>query len=232
MCYNLSMTQFRKDPLVNDQYYHIFSRSIGKFTIFNNDHEFGRFRQLMELFRFVDFNYKYSEFIELNASKRLEILSGLYQKPDVLIEIIAFCLMPTHFHLILKQKNTDGITNYISRVLNGYSRYFNVKHRRTGPLWSGRFKNVLVLDNDQLLHLTRYIHLNPASADLVKNPEDWQFSSYIEYINNIAGKKSFCEFSNLIDKSPDEYRKFVNDRKSYQRELSLIKNLTIDNYSG
>lgn len=226
------MTQPRADPLINNQYYHIFSRSIGKFTVFNNEQEFERFYQLMDLFRYINFNYKYSEFIELDVSRRLGILNDLSKKSDVLLEVVAFCLMPTHFHMILKQKTTDGITNYISRVLNGYSRYFNVKHRRVGPLWSNRFKNILVLDDDQLLHLTRYIHLNPTSAGLVKNPEEWKFSSYSEYIGNNINARKFCKFGDIIDKKSDEYAAFVNDRKSYQRELSIIKNLTIDNYSG
>ncbi len=232
MCYNLIMAQFRKHPLINNQYYHVFSRSIGKFVVFNNTHEFQRFLKLLDFFRFENFNYKYSEFNELGAMKQIKILDSLYQDPNVLVEIVAFCLMPTHFHLILKQKNTNGISSYISRVLNGYARYFNVKHRRTGPLWAGRFKDVLVNNDKQMLHLTRYVHLNPISANLVKNPEEWQFSSCKLYISSEDSDNYFCVFREIISRKPKEYEKFINDRKSYQRELSEIKNLMIDNCTG
>ena len=68
------------------------------------------------------------------------------------------------------------------RLLNSYTRYFNEKIKRKGPLWEGRFKKVLVNSDEQLLHLTRYVHLNPVSAGIVEKPEDWPCSSYREYI--------------------------------------------------
>ena len=108
----------------------------------------------------------------------MEILGSLQQNANLLVKVVAYCIMPTHFHMILKQILPDGITNYLGRLLNGYSRYFNVKHHRTGPLWAGRFKNCLIFSNDHLLHLTRYIHLNPTLAGMVKDPVEWKFSSY------------------------------------------------------
>ena len=139
--------------------------------------------------------------------------------------------MPTHLHLILKQITDGGISKYVSRVLNSYTRYFNLIHRRTGPLWSGRFKSVLVAENDQLLHLTRYIHLNPTSAGLVKKPDDWQFSSYKEYVHD-KSVKGICKFDNIIDLKSSQYKKFVADRQGYQKELSKIKQILIEDYTG
>jgi len=121
----------------------------------------------------------------------------------------------------------------MAKVLNGYSRYFNIKYQRIGPLWESRFKSVLVAADEQLLHLTRYIHLNPTSAGLVKNPEDWEYSSYNQYINPQEKKSErFCEYSELFDLSPKQYRDFVDDRKSYQKEISIIKKALIDDYLG
>jgi putative transposase len=119
----------------------------------------------------------------------------------------------------------------MARVLNGYSRYFNTKHKRIGPLWSGRFKSVLITNDEQLLHLTRYIHLNPTSAGLVKKPGDWPHSSYKEYVDYKV-KQRICKYKEVIEMSRKEYKKFTEDRKDYQREISVIKNLTIDDYSG
>ena len=226
------MTQIRKDPLENNHYYHIYSRSIAKYIIFNNCSEFDRIMDLFSLFRFADFDYEYSKFFRLTNKEKNAILTELNTKNKKLVEIVAYCTMPTHFYLILKQVIDKGISKYISRSLNSYSKYFNTKHERTGPLWTGRFRSVLIEDDEQLLHLTRYIHLNPTSAGLVKNPENWAHSSYLEYINNRDGKFNICNYKEIIDISPKAYIKFVSDRKEYQRKINLIKSLMIDDYTG
>ncbi len=225
--------QIRKEMLVNGSYYHIFSRSISKFVIFNNNEnneEYLRILEILKFYRFSNFSHKYSRFIDLDLSYRQEIYEKLIEDNKVLVEIIAYCLMPTHFHLILKQLSNKGISKYLSRVLNSYARFFNTKHHRNGPLWSGRFKSVLVSNNDQLLHLTRYFHLNPTSAGLVKNPDEWPYSSYREYLGK--EKDGLCKFSDLFNLDSEQYQKFINERKNYQRELSRIKNLIIDGYTG
>lgn len=224
--------QQRKDLLTNDCYYHIFSRSIAKYVVFNDAEEYYRMIEIMKLYRYLDFNYKYSRFNDLEAIKQNAILNDLRKNSSVFVEIVAYCIMPTHIHLILKQIADHGISIYISKILNSYSRYFNLRHKRSGPLWTGRFKSVLVSNDKQLLHLTRYIHLNPTSASVVESPKDWQFSSYIEYIDPDDEKEKICLYDNIFDFSPKEYAKFVDDRKSYQKELARIKSLLIDNYTG
>lgn len=224
------MVQFRKDTLRNDNIYHIYTRSIAKFVVFNDAEEFDRMYKLIDLYRFANFTYKFSNFRDLLPVHQKIIIDDLKVENDLLIEVVAYCLMPTHVHLILRQISDDGISKYMGRVLNGYSRYFNTKHGRIGPLWSGRFKNVLVLKDEQLVHLTRYVHLNPTSAGLIKNPDDWNYSSYHEYVEE--SESSICNFKDVINVDPQSYRKFVNDRKGYQRDLSVIKSQMIDNYSG
>lgn len=219
----------RKDPLINGQYYHIYNRSIAKFIIFNSAEDYYRMIDIIKLYCYADFNYKYSRYIELEPLIQKNILNSIISTNNVLIEIVAYCLMPTHFHLILKQIVDDGISKYIARMLNSYSRYFNSKLQRTGPLWAGKFKNVLVSNDEQLLHLTRYIHLNPVSINLVDKCESWPNSSYSEYA---SGQEEICSYQNLFNFMPNQYKKFVKDRREYQREISRIKNILIDNYSG
>ncbi|OGD62992.1 hypothetical protein A2215_02580 [Candidatus Berkelbacteria bacterium RIFOXYA2_FULL_43_10] len=226
------MSPQRKEELINNQIYHVFSRSIAEFTVFNNVSEFERMYCLVDLFRYNGFEYRYSQFKQLDKDTQHNIIDQIREENTKIVEIIAYCLMPTHFHFILKQISDGSIAKYIARVLNGYSKYFNTKHRRLGPLWASRFKNVLVKDDEQLLHLTRYIHLNPTSAGLVKNPEDWMFSSYGQYIqSNLSENEGICNYENLINIKPDAYKKFVNDRKNYQRDLALIKGKLLDKYS-
>lgn len=226
------MSSVRKAELVNDSVYHIFSRSISGYIVFNNKREYARIIDLLNIYRYKDFNYQYSLFKRLSVSAQENIIKSLKTKNDTLVEIIAYCIMPTHFHLILRQTSKNGITKYIGKVLNSYSKYFNAKHKRVGPLWANRFKNVLVDDDDQLLHLTRYIHLNPTSANLTASAEEWEFSSYREYLKQIKRSEKICVINNLFDISAGKYKKFVDNRKDYQQELSLIKTLLIDDYSG
>jgi len=220
----------RKDLLVNESFYHIFNRSIAKFEIFNKPEEYARFLAIAGLFKYADFQYKYSEFTELDVINQYKIISALKNNNNLYVRIVAYCIMPTHFHLILEQKENDGISKYMAKLLNSYSRYFNLKHNRKGPLWEGKFKSVLIENDKQLLHLTRYIHLNPVSAKLINNPEKWQYSSYNEYIKK--DNKNICDFRGLFDLNEKKYIKFVRDRISYQKDLSEIKHLLIENYSG
>lgn len=224
------MAQYRKESLERGYYYHIFSRSIAKFIIFNNAEEYSRFFEIINLYRYEDFDHKYSRFIRLELATQNEILERLQTKNNFSVEIVAYCIMPTHFHLILKQISDRGISKFMGKVLNCYSRYFNVKHKRTGPLWSGRFKSVLINNDDQLLHLTRYIHLNPTSAGVTQKPENWLYSSYGEYTGALVSR--ICKHNGVLEIEPSTYKKFVMNRKDYQRRISHIKSLLIDDYTG
>ena len=152
----------------------------------------------------------------------------LYADSVKIVEMLAYCFMPTHIHLVLKQLRPGGISKFINVVLKSYSKYFNVRYKRKGPLWEGRFRSVLVETDEQFLHLTRYVHLNPVSISLVDNPEDWKSSSYGEYIGRVDKKNRICAFDDYLDMDYSSYRKFVEDRIDYQRELEQIKNLIIE----
>lgn len=221
----------RKDPLANEQYYHIITRSIAQYKVFNDGHDYKRIIELINFFRFPEFVYKYSSFSELTENFRSQFINKLKSTSPKSVEIVAYCVMPTHLHLILKQNHDNGISKYMAKVLNSYSRYFNIRHQRKGPLWEGKFKNILIKDNDQLLHLTRYIHLNPISAGLINRLSDWHYFSYNEYIKRDS-VNAICDFKTIINMNPKRYKKFVHDGIDYQKKLSLIKYLLLDDYSG
>lgn len=221
----------RKNQLENGQVYHIYSRSIADFKIFNAMNDYQRMLNLILFYQLEAPPTKYSEFIKLTSVQQFgfrKCLDSLAKEQDKIVQIIAYCLMPTHIHLILKQISDKGISIFMSNVLNGYTRYFNIKHHRKGPLWESKFKNVCVETDDQLLHLTRYIHLNPVTAYLVDNPGDWLPSSYLEYLSE-SNQKEICQFNDLLEINPQEYARFVKDQISYQRDLAKIKELAIDN---
>src|SRR3990167_9648627 len=163
LCY---IRYMRKKILAVGETYHLFTRSIADFVIFNNDNDFDRMQQLIKYYS-IDNKIKFSDFIAYrNVQKNgfNNTLNAISKNKEKLVQVIAYCLMPTHIHLILRQLTDKGISKYMSDFLNSYTKYFNTLHKRKGPLWESRFKNVLVETDNQLLHLTRYIHLNPVTA--------------------------------------------------------------------
>jgi len=218
----------RKIPLVNGEIYHILNKSIAGYEIFNTQADYLRMQHLFRYYQ-KETQIRFSDFLLLKGvgTGFNTYLAEYNADKNDLVQIIAYCLMPTHFHLILKQLENDGISKFIGNILNSYTRYFNVKHKRRGPLWEAKFKNVLVGNDEQLLHLTRYLHSNPTTALLVKKPEEWLYSSYKEYLGT-SEELTLCDHKDLIDINPKSYRKFVNNRISYQRELAKIKSLLLD----
>lgn len=217
---------YRKNPLVNKEIYHIFTKSIAGYAIFNSADDFERMLNTMAFYAVDKTPCRFSLFAEGCGGGQKQINQAV--APDKIVKVIAYCLMPTHIHLIVQQLKDDGISRFINLILKSHSKYFNLKHNRKGPLWEGRFKNVLVETDEQLMHLTRYIHLNPVSAFLVNMPEDWNFSSYREFAELSSTKKNLCDFSGCIDIDAPSYRKFVGNRIDYQRELEKIKHLVLE----
>ncbi|MFH1281337.1 MAG: transposase, partial [Candidatus Omnitrophota bacterium] len=170
---------------------------------------------------------RFLELSEENVCQINALLTNYLNDKPKLVDIVAYCFMPTHIHLILKQLEEDGISCFMSNVLNSYTRYFNTKHKRKGPLWEGRFKSKLVETDEQLLHLSRYVHLNPVTAFLTDKPEAWQYSSYNEYLCTEEVLR-ICNYNKLINIAPADYKKFTEDRISYQRELAKIKDLIME----
>lgn len=221
----------RKDPLIIGEIYHIFNKSIAGYQIFNSESESLRIIEAIRYYQNKNTHLKFSKLINSSNIQYKHPQSDKtlfnFNNKEKLVEIIAYCVMPTHLHLILKQLEENGISTFMSNLLNSYTRYFNTKHMRKGPLWVGRFKNVLVRTDEQLLHLTRYIHLNPVTACLTHKPEDWPASSYKEYLLEVKDSR-FCKYDDVLDIEPNSYRKFTEDRISYQRELSKISKLLFD----
>ncbi len=214
----------RKEPLIEGCVYHVFTKSIAGFKVFRGKREYDRFIEMMQFYEHESPPVKFSYYAELDDK---DIYYETKIKPNpCLVEIIAYCVMPTHIHLILKQLKENGITNFLRPLLDSYTRYFNIRNDRKGPLWQSRFKSVLVDNDEYLLHLTRYIHLNPVSDSLVENPEDWHYSSYREYIN--TEMNGLCNFSSYINLKPEEYKEFVESRKDYQKFLAAIKHLLLE----
>ena len=208
---------------------HVVNKSIANFIIYNTETEFQRMLLTTKYYQIEKREISLSRFVRdtISDKKSLEKEMSLLGRKQKLVEIVAYCLMPTHPHFILEELKKGGIAKFIGNTLNSYARYFNLKHKRKGPLWEGRSKKVLVKTDEQLLHLTRYVHLNPVTAYIVECPEKWRYSSYNEYISEGENNKKICTFDHVLSIKHSEYKKFVNEGISNQRECAKIKKLTL-----
>lgn len=206
-------------PFASGYFYHIYNRGVEKRSIFENNRDYGRFIKTIKYYQLTGPKPKLSKFLNSSTFK-LELNNKI-------VEIICFCLMPNHFHFLIKQLKEGGITEFISKLSNSYTKYYNTKHARIGPLLQGEFKAVLVETDEQFVHLSRYIHLNPIASLLVKDLKDFRWSSYAEYVTNSNGICSKEEILGFF-KTPQDYQQFVLNQVSYAQELEKIKHLLIE----
>ena len=216
----------RRVPLVTGETYHILSKSIDSHKIFRDEDEYERIRALFRYYQAEEAMPKFS--ISFNKKNKQEFYQIHPSPKEKSVEIISYCIMPTHIHLILRQMQEDGITRYMNNILSSYSHHFNIKTQRKGPLWESRFSNILVRTYEQLAHLTRYIHLNPVTAYLVNKPQNWLFSSYREFLGQIKKDQQLCDYAEYVRVEPEDYKKFVNSRIDYQRELARLKRFFLE----
>ena len=215
----------RKEIFKTGYLYHVFTKSIAGYRIFRGDEDYSRMIEMLRYYKYERPPMRFSIYQEA-IEKGITSINNELSSKDTLVDLIAFCIMPTHIHLILCQLKENGISLFMQNLLNSYSRYFNVKYERKGPLWQGRFKGILIETDEQLLHLTRYIHLNPTSDGLVDHPEDWSYSSYNEYLG--SSLDVLTNFNKYLVIDAATYKTFVDSRKDYQQRLSEIKHLCLE----
>ncbi|GAB4218604.1 MAG: hypothetical protein Fur009_0040 [Candidatus Microgenomates bacterium] len=213
----------RKNKFLAGEFFHVFNKSIANFGIFNDLKNSNRFYANICYYNQLTITDRFSFFIEKNTEYNPDIF---LLNDKSIVKIIAYCIMPDHYHLLLKILKDNLLSVYISKIENSYTRYFNTKYKRKGPLWQSRFKAVRIKNNEQLLHVSRYIHLNPTTSFLVENPQDWQYSSYKRFINDKNFLKNQIYEISIND--PLDYKKFVENNKDYQQKLKQIKKLILD----
>jgi len=221
----------RSTPLVNNEIYHVLNRGNGAIPIFKNKWDFKKFLEIMFYYQNSNPPLRLSQFLLLPANERSNFETEFRQKKDFLVEIIAYCLMPNHFHFLLRQIKNNGIFQFMRLFQNSYSHHFNKKNKRKGGLFEDRFKAILVETDNQLLHLSRYIHLNPYSSHLVKDFPSllvYQYSSLPEYLAPV--NLQYCQKEIILGQfsSPCAYKKFVLDQADYQKNLEQVKHQTLE----
>lgn len=217
--------------LVNNEIYHIFNRGLASQPMFLNKREYDRALEIIFYYQNSSPPMKYSKFLRMSVSDRANLLDKLRMQQKWLVDIISYCLMPNHFHFLLRQKENNGISKFMSNFTNSYTRYFNTKAERIGPIVQGKFKSVRIETEGQLLHATRYIHLNPYTGYIVKTFEElenYPYSSFPEYIGN--SQTNLCSKELVLSQFKNQlsYKKFVFDNADYQRQLDKIRHLILE----
>jgi len=213
----------RKDKFVEGEIYHIFNKSISNYGILKDLTNSQRFLNVAEYYNNCLMTKSFSQFIK---RKKFGYQNIIYPIDNSFCKVLSYCIMPDHYHFLLKILKENSLSKFISNVENSFTRYFNIKFDRKGPLWQTSFKSVKIRSNEQLLHVSRYIHLNPTTSNLIDRPEDWIFSSYKDFITDEKILNKFIKEISINDIKT--YKQFVENNIEYQRELKHIKKLILE----
>ena len=176
------MPYARKDLLTwqKGMYYHIYNRGVSKSTLFRE------------------------------PTNYLFVLKKLQKyRLENQVAVIAYCLMPNHYHLLLRQDGEKPAGNVPQSMFNSYSKAYNLKYSHSGTIFEGRFRARPIQSTSHLLHLCRYIHGNPVKDGIVADPADWQWSNYLEWIGERKGSLVDGEFIRTQFVDGQSYKQFL-----------------------
>ncbi len=216
----------RKIPFAAGEYYHIYNRGVDKRVTFESDLDHKRFCMLLYLCN-GDEPVRFERLQEWKGPTSPELIKKIFseERKLPLVAIGAYCLMPNHFHLLLTEKKTNGISTFMQKLATAYTMYFNTSRDRTGALFQGRFKAQHLATDNHLKYIFSYIHLNPVKliqsdwkdvgikdiGEAKKLLSSYPYSSYFDYLG------SDREFSKIIDRSP--FPEYFPSRKDFEQEI-------------
>ena len=221
---------YRRTPIVTGEIYHTFNRSIARQPIFINTKSYSRALELINFYSYVQPRLRFSHYNRLPLKERADFLNDLKTNRRKQIQLLAFCLMPNHVHFLMRELEKNGISKFMSNFQNSYAKYFNLKTDRTGSLFQSMFKAVRIESDEQLIHVCRYIHLNPLTSYVIKDANDlenYAWSSYPAYFRKSSDSVDTTLISPFFP-SKMEFKKFTLDQVDYQRGLDKIKHLSME----
>jgi putative transposase len=229
----------RKIKFVSDTncLYHIYNRGVEKRDIFVEKGDYVRF--IHDLFEFNNTVFP-KRFIRCKNSIKG---NSDDHKRNIIVEILAYCLMPNHYHLLVRQVEDGGIIKFMQKVGTGYTMYFNSKYKRSGVLFQGKFKSALINNEGYFRYIPYYIHANP--LDLMPNKlkseesfnlreslrflESYRWSSYLDYIgdNNFPSVIS-SKFLNEFWNGSEQYKKSMKDCLRDKKLNNIDESMMLD----
>src|SRR3972149_7207315 len=219
--------------------YHVLNRGVDKRIIFEDKQDYFRF--IHDLYEFNDqerVETTFRDFRDYGADGKIAKINRGARK--LLVDILAFCLMPNHYHLMLSPRIENGISIFMQKLNMGYAKYFNQKNKRVGVLFQGPYKKIPVTNETHFLHLPFYIHFNPLDLSFpewrenkISNPEGalnflkpYRWSSHLDYL----GIKNFPSILNMkllkeILGNEQDYQKLI---ENYIKDIQIDKEVTLE----
>ena len=186
----------RKVAFVKGGHYHIYNRGANRQPIFRDD----------ENYRFL-----------LGRVKEAAV--------EQQVSVLTYCLMPNHFHFVLRQDGEHPLSGFVQSVFNSYTKAFNKRYQRSGTLFEGPYRARAVTTEEYLLHLCRYVHRNPLEAGLVVRLSDWPYSNYPEWVDERPGALVDHAFVRSRFPTPEAYAHFVLEYTPPDRLERLVRQL-------
>ncbi|MEA3355483.1 MAG: transposase [Patescibacteria group bacterium] len=211
-------------------FYHIFNRGANKLNVFKDVIDYLTFTDILQYYIYYP-NGKALSILQRQSKKNKAKLLKV-RNLESSFEIHSYCLMPNHFHILVyqvqKSQANNSIINYMRRVMITYSMYAKYKYKRSGALFQGKYKNVLVESKEQLLYLSKYIHQNPLPLlSHSKSLSSYPYSSYPDYLGNIDRK--WLKTSTILKHFPKnpvkQYQQFVESKED---KPNLLEKITLD----
>ncbi len=202
-------------------YYHIYNRGVEKRDVFQDDADYKTFLGYLKQY-LTDPSLP-------GDSRKARPRSKPIQNYTNNIELLAYCLMPNHFHLFIRQQQFDGINHFMRSLMSEYVRYFNTKYDRVGSLFQGPYKAVKIESEYQWVYLSKYIHRNPLGLTPFRESpgrlREYKFSSYQNYLGLFLQNWVQTEvILNHFKNNSLKYREFVEDRE----EITPIYSVALD----
>ncbi|OGK57311.1 hypothetical protein A3J15_01310 [Candidatus Roizmanbacteria bacterium RIFCSPLOWO2_02_FULL_38_10] len=219
---------YRRVIFANNEFYHIYNRTVGNEILLKDNYDFKRCISLIDYYRY-DTSMSYSFFLRSDPSEQ-KIYLKKHQAVNPHVEILAYSMMPNHYHFLLKQNNSNGIKRFISNYQNGLAKYINTRRKRHGAFFCNMFQAVRIESEQQLLHVSRYIHLNPVTSYLIDINDLSKFdkTSFPVYIKEMNNTFVSPDLILAYFKDRDSYKKFVFNQADYQRHFQEINRMTLD----
>jgi len=212
----------RNIEIESGEYYHVYNRGVERRRVFLKPEHFERFYQSLAMFN--DVSYKHHGCQTFKES--VESYRSLGTVERRFVDIVAFALIPNHFHFLLRQKEDGGIAKFLQKVQQGYTRFFNLSHGRTGCLFSSSYQAEHIDSDSHFEHMVRYIHLNPLDVGglpwRLDDEKKTTYSEVIDYLSTypwsshhvyLSGKQSFpvvdLEHVNWLCNTPSDYERYL-----------------------
>jgi len=235
---------YRKEQFANGRIYHIILRGLDDNLIFKDINDY--YRGIFSIYEFNNANpieIRKRRLARKTEKKKAggDPMSAVIDKRDRFVDVLCFCFMPNHIHLLMKQIKDDGITKFMRKVGAGYGRYFNKKYERRGYVFQNRFRSIHIEDDNQLRIIFNYIHVNPISLiepgwkengikDTKKSADflrEYKWSSYKDYVDevnfpSVTERNFIAEFLGGINGCDLSIKDWIDYKKTFDENKDIL----------